>query len=751
MKQSLVQMFTMKSPLQFLPNFISDVTKNSFSVWLVILLLLSYNQVVAQVSLSVSESHSHHNSHSQADVISPNQIGSSLFINESEFHIRNNESLKHTCSKFHPRLQSSTPISLPTEYKAQNFDVLHYNAIIDFTNLPQPITKSVCGIRYRWIGTPDTFRFHLRSLIVDSIIQTSTNFPSRRLVTVLQRGTPADPTFHYAVPAQSTDQVGDTINLQVYYSGTMTGEPLVNNYTWGGVQRDEDGIYALGVCFFCNYVSATQHWLPCYDHPSDKATASFVFITDPSYKVASNGTLVNDTVINNKRNSIWSMKDPSATYLLTFSAQKYTAIKSLHNGIPYTLYSLPRDTASTRISFKLLPRMVDTYSKLFIPYPFEKVGYMNTDKGAMEHQTMIAYPKGLAQSRDTVNLVGAHELAHQWFGDYVSPFDFRDAWLTESFATFSESLWMEELRGNSGYLIEQQNKINSYIFQYARPGNPYFEGMFPIYDFNRKLPSSNYPRTIYEKGAVVLGMLRYHIGDSAFFGALRSYLRGYALGNATIDTIEQEFTRATPQVLRTTIRPFFDEWIRGKGWAVLQINALKSKSDNGWSADLSITQIQPDSMGIYTVLPVELSFRDKSNNVIHRVVNISGKTLQVKLDSLNDYTVVNTNSGIKVRSLVQVQPITISSVENEYSEQLSVYPQPANDVLWVTNPVRTSRWYITDILGCVSLSGTIDGSNYQPNTSSKSTIDISTLPQGSYTLVVVNGVELKSHSFIIVR
>lgn len=749
MKQSFEQTTEFKSRIQFLFSF---ATNSCFHAWLIVVILLNSNYLNAQVSPSTFEHNKHTHSDKQGEVTSSSTIGSELFLNENDYHIRNITEPKHHCNKSHPRLQSSTSISKPTEYIAQNFDVLHYSAIIDLTNLPTPTMKpSVCGIRYRWIGTPDTFRFHLRSLTVDSVIQTSTSFPTRRVVTALKRGSASDATFHYAVPAQSTDQVGDTINLQVYYSGTMTGEPLVNNYTWGGVQRDEDGIYALGVCFFCNYVSATQHWLPCYDHPSDKATSSFIFITDPSYKVASNGTLVNDTVINGKLNTIWTMQEPSATYLLTFSAQKYTAIKSSHNGIPYLLYSLPRDTASTRISFKLLPRMVDTYSKLFIPYPFEKVGYMNTDKGAMEHQTMIAYPKGLAQSRDTVNLVGAHELAHQWFGDYVTPYDFRDAWLTESFATYSESLWMEELRGNNGYQIEQQNKINSYIFQYARPGNPYFEGVFPIYDFNRTLPSSNYPRTIYEKGASVLGMLRYHIGDSAFFGALRSYLRKHALGNATIDTIQQAFAQAVAPELRPSIQSFFDEWIRGKGWATLRINALKSKTNNGWSAELSITQTQPDSMGTYTVLPVELSFRDNSNNVIHRVVYVNNKSVTLKLDSLNDFTVVNTNAGMRVRSLIQVQPITISSVDEENSEQYFVSPQPANDVLWFTNPTKSSRWYITDLLGNISLMGTTDGGNTQSVNATKSVIDISTLPQGRYTLVIASGMEQKSYSFIIAR
>src|SRR5205807_6524164 len=118
-----------------------------------------------------------------------------------------------------------------------------------------------------------------------------------------------------------------------------------------------------------------------------------------------------------------------------------------------------------RVSFRLLPRMVSTFEKHFGSYPFEKVGYVNvpSSAGAMEHETMISIPTSLSTSGDSVYSTAAHELSHQWFGDLVTPLDFRHAWLNESFAVFCETLWAEELGGHSGYIQAQTLRANSYL------------------------------------------------------------------------------------------------------------------------------------------------------------------------------------------------------------------------------------------------------------------------------------------------
>jgi aminopeptidase N len=297
---------------------------------------------------------------------------------------------------------------------------------------------------------------------------------------------------------------------------------------------------------------------------------------------------------------------------------------------------------------------------------------VNTPKGAMEHQTMISYPTSLSQRRDTVNYVGIHELAHQWFGDLVSPQDFRHTWLTESFATYAESLWSEELFGRSGYLQAQTDKIQRYINTDSRN-----EGVFPIYDFNRSSPSSNYPGTIYQKGAAVVGMLRYELGDSVFYQALRDYLTRYAYQTATTGMMQSVLEEHAGRSLDW----FFDQWIYGKGWPRLNITVDRHQQGHTIGASVHIEQVQDPQYGIYTNLPVEIGFQTASTTV-YRLVNVTQATETFTLDTLPDFIGVTFNRGPTVRALLQVGSITRVEAMLQDSGQIrfKVRPNPASEV-----------------------------------------------------------------------
>ncbi|MCX7929313.1 MAG: M1 family aminopeptidase [Chlorobi bacterium] len=576
-------------------------------------------------------------------------------------------------------------ISSPTQFIEQSFDVLHYDAFIALDSLPLPVLgESMCSWRVRWRRAPDTLRFHLRGLEVVRVeyVQFGRAIP----VEWFARGTPTDATYHYAVPALPTHHVGDTVLLRITYRGTMTGEPPYSGYSWGGVQREGNIVYALGVGFYNNYVSATQHWLACYDHPSDKASFSLAFRVPVSYVVASGGIELPPIDSLGWRIYRFHSDIPTATYLLTFAALPASVVSVINDrsalDVPIVVYARRTDSTATVRNFRLLPQMVRAFEARFGKYPFEKVGYVMTQKGAMEHQTMISYPASLARTTDSINLIAAHELAHQWFGDCVTPLDFRDAWFNESFATFCESLWREQLSGFAAYLNEQQRKISNYLNQYAKPGNPMFEGILPMYDFDRTPPSSNYPHVIYEKGAAVLGMLRWAIGDSVFFVWCRHLLERFRYGNVTIDTLVR--TLAAMSGREDFVRRFFDEWIRGKGWPVLAIEALRTPSQHGWKATVHIRQIQADSLGVYTTLPLELSFIGRSDTN-HRTVINTAKEMTIEFDSLGAFTSIALNIGRSVRSLVSLASVPmVSNVElTDNEDAINIRPIPATSTVWI--------------------------------------------------------------------
>lgn len=572
-----------------------------------------------------------------------------------------------------PALAQPGDISGPLSYTPQPFDVLHYDADLDLTKAPTPEISGVVDISVRWVPLaqgPYYFAFHLRSLTIDSA------WYDGEPITVTTVGDSTSPTYHYRITPPTGAIMGDTVTIRIAYHGGMTDE--LGPADWGGVGSSDNSVYAMGVGFMNNYVSATQHWLPCYDHPSDKATFRGRFRTLSPYVTASNGTVASSTSGDTTVYE-WSTAIPTATYLLTFAAAPYVAMDFGSDPVPMVVYSQERDSADTRISFRLLPRMVRSFGERFIPYPFEKVGYVNTPIGAMEHQTMISYPAGLNRRRDTVNRIAAHELAHQWFGDLVTPTDFRHVWLTESFATYCESQWEEELGGFDRYLRSQESKVSAYLNAVAPR-----EGVMPLYDFPRQNPSSNYPETIYQKGAVVVGMLRYEMGDSAFFQALREYLTTYAYGVATTEQLRAILESHHGRSLDW----FFDQWVYDKGWPDIAIRGTSEPIGGGYlRMTLAIDQTPVGDQRVYRRLPIPLLFEGASTT--SRVVLLDDASATFVLDSVPAFATLRVNRGDGVRSLLRVTGVSgVAAAADSGTIEFFVKPNPSDGSAALTVQVR---------------------------------------------------------------
>lgn len=560
----------------------------------------------------------------------------------------------------------------PLAYNVQPFDVLHYDVALDLRQSPPSReTRGKCEIFVLWKENPENkvFIFHLRGLTIDSM------HSNGKIIEQKMVGKENEATFHYTVAAPDNANVGDTTIYTVWYKGTMTDEYGAGS--WGGVSSSDSTVYALGVGFQANYVSTTQHWMPCFDHPSDKATYKGTFIVKKGIAVASNGLMKKIDIHDSLSQYEWTHNYPCATYLLTFSAAPYMIMEFGDATLPMMVFARRRDTLAARTSFRLLPRMAATYSRLFGEYPFEKIGYCLTQKGAMEHQTMIAYNTSLAQSKDTVNPVAAHELAHQWFGDLVSPIDFRHAWLNESFATYCESAWYEELFGfDKGFITNQHTKSLTYINTILKN-----EKALPLYDYSRISPSSNYPETIYQKGAVVLGMLRYAIGTDNFYKAMRRYLQTYSYKNAATDSLQIILEEVTGK----SMNEFFRQWIYQKG--IPEIKVIH-KNTNDSTKEISISQVQNSDYGTYTALPIEVGFvRKNGQPTLYTMVTVNKNEEVFTITNLpTDIDRITINQGPSTRTLVRVQSIVdITSIaENSLTDNdMSISPVPANGFITV--------------------------------------------------------------------
>lgn len=623
---------------------------------------------------------------------------------------------------------SQAQISRPTDFIKQPFDVLGYDVSMDFAGSPQPrLDNGQCSIHVLWKDEPKGFfPVHLRDLVIDSIVVNGINIDYER------RGNPADDTMHYAVKVPNGIKKGDTMLVKVHYAGIMGKEPPRSGFSWGGVYSTKRILYAIGVGFFAQYVGTTQHWLPCYDHPSDKATLTTRIKVPKGLMAVSNGMLRNiDTLVDGMRYT-WSSDIPMATYLMTFAVDSFQrhVIGSEKNSI----YAIRQDSMATVISFSQLPRMIAAMEKRFGSYPFESVGYVLTPTGSMEHQTMISIDENIVRKRDSVNSTILHELSHQWFGDKVTPLNYGYSWLSESFATFCESLWAEELRGQSGYVQDMGAKIAEYLGSAVSR-----EGVMPLEFFPRSNPSSNFPRTIYVKGAAVLGMLRQHLGDSVFFSGMRLYLDRHRYDNATTEDLR----KACEDVSGKNLQWFFDQWVKRKGWPRIQIDTSSGVVNGIRSLRMRIKQVQPEDHGLYEQVSVQIGFRLIDNSFIYRTVVFSGLETMITLDSLPEYRAINVNQGNQFRSLVQLAKVTKADDDMNFDIQsLHVYPNPGTDVMTIEYPLLSGNitWTITDLQGRIIRTWTDASQQHSYSLSGLMQIDVSQIPSGTYTVSLLNSV-----------
>lgn len=631
---------------------------------------------------------------------------------------------------------------LPTEFIPQDFDVISYDALLDLSTYPSLACKGECTTTIKWNkkDTSSRYYFNLQSLIVDSVLF------DKEKIEVYKYKKEADANFAYYINYKNSFL--DTSKLKFFYSGTMSSEKGKSD--WGGVHSHGKLLYGIGVGFNANFVSTTRFWLPCFDHPSDKALLSLKMIVADTLEALSNGVLVSRNTIADKSGFSlveWQENNPCATYLMTFAVGPLKKQVFNQGKMPINVYTPVKDTAKARFTFRKIEENVNYFSEVFSPYPFAQLSYYHALLGNMEHQGMITFAETETQNRystkDTINQIAAHELSHQWFGDLVSPLDFRDAWFNESFATFCESLWIQNQKGNQAYIKELEAKKNSYIKSIIKS-----EGIFPLYNFKRTAPSSNYPQTIYDKGAVVVSMLRYTIGDGNFFTSLKNIFSKYKYSNITTAQIQEEFR----QLAGNEVDRFFDNWIYGKLYPKISI---QTKYDDN-EVNFEFENTNPDSLAYNssTYLPITIKFSSGLDTNLIYDLNFSQNNKISKKLEINSFI----NSQYKIDSiifnksnqLVSLNEITKSTISNiDYSENNNfdfvISPNPSkhfiniklmnySDISFNVNEKLNSKfeYQIIDLNGNILQNGTISQLEEK--------IPISSFASGKYYIVIKNSI-----------
>lgn len=567
-----------------------------------------------------------------------------------------------------------------------NFDVKSYKALMDISDKENLYIDASCTITFDVLDLENNqaFQFGLANLEVENVIlngnalsgnleNTNTTYILKDILTYLSK---------------------ENNELVVKYKGQMNAE---NGYNWGGVHYKDSTLYAMGVGFNASYVSTTRHWLACYDHPQDKATFDLIFVCDTDDIVVSVGELNSFLQEGDKRYYNWKTDIETATYLVTFACGPLDVTQFASEPISQSVYHLHNEKDKVENIFYRVPEIVSYYSDMFGGYTFEKADYIISDKGAMEHQTLINYGRPLLNSmhstNDTISRTIAHEMAHQWFGNKVTCASFSDAWLNESFATFCESLWIEEIGGEEQYWADVRSKSDRYLKQIANQ-----EKVIPLYDFPRDSPSSNYPATIYQKGAVVLSLLRFQVGGEIFFSALNKYLNKHAYSNATTEDLKMMLESESKMDLDF----FFDQWIYGLGWPVVQYNILQEGDD----VYLEYNQIQDQIWQTFTKVPFEVSFNYNNGGAGKDFHELTQKIDKIYLGKDIDVNSIKFNDG-QFYSMVNF--VNITNVKPARDSGFIVFPNPASIDFIIDSENKTmAKVTILDAIGNVVYEDTLD-------------------------------------------
>jgi aminopeptidase N len=228
--------------------------------------------------------------------------------------------------------------------------------------------------------------------------------------------------------------------------------------------------------FIAGEPAGAESWFPVNGHPADKATYTLRLTVPEPYAVVANGTLTETIDTENGTTTVWESRDPMASYLVTLHAGRLDIdVRQGPDGLPIRTAFAASIPAGQRTMFDRLPEMLTYFESVFGPYPFASVG--GTVVGApilfaLETQTLPIYGAlplasnvGVtAEERESLETLVAHETAHQWFGDAVTPLRWQDIWLNEGFATYAQILWLEHSQGE----VARNHQIaRLYAFQAA--------------------------------------------------------------------------------------------------------------------------------------------------------------------------------------------------------------------------------------------------------------------------------------------
>jgi aminopeptidase N len=457
---------------------------------------------------------------------------------------------------------------------------------------------------------------------------------------------------------------GASATVTISYSGAPAkGEEAFTTST----HNDSPVLYTISEPY------GARDWWPCKQDLNDKIDAIDVYITAPSeYVSVSNGVEPTAPVIyGSVKTTHFHHGYPIPAYLIAIAVTNYSVYNqtggTAPNQYPIINYVYPETLVYAKTQLDQTPLILNLFERLFEIYPFhtEKYGHAQFGwSGGMEHTTvsfMYNFDRSLI----------AHEMAHQWFGDKITCGSWKDIWLNEGFATYVAALVIENFDGQAAFVNEKAKMINNITSQ--TNGALYLTDA-ELTDTNRIFSL----RLTYNKGAMVLNMLRFKMGDALFFQGVKNYLKDINLAYKYAKT--PDLQAHFEAVYGSSLTEFFNDWVYNQGYPIYTISAQNLE---GGLAKFTINQTQSDPSVSFFEMPVPV-----------RVFGTGGQQLDLVLNNTVNGEIFIKNVPFSITSITFDPNKNIVSRNNTATlgkekfelERLKLYPNPTNDTISLDLP-----------------------------------------------------------------
>jgi len=489
--------------------------------------------------------------------------------------------------------------------RSDTIDVLHYDIYLKLDNVSGGQLTAWSEVSFTAkLPNVNSLTLDLQELTVDSIVY------GQQLLNYQQQDSIVRMSFPTSLSTSDTERV------VVYYSG----QPVIDPSGWGGVYYSGGYVFNLGVGFDSKPHNYGRTWHPCFDNFVERVQYSIAIETNAANRGVSIGELADTTHLSNG-NIIWQwdMEEAIPSYLSMFAVSSYEEVKSQHQGmnnlIPISLFARAADTNNLKQSFINLPNAIDAFETGYGPYQFNKVGYtlVPFNGGAMEHASNVTYPRSSANGTLNSETLMAHELAHSWWGNWVTCETPEDMWLNEGWASYSAILFLESVYGWDRAVEE----MNSTLFPVISRAHIQEGGYLAVSGLPHNL---TYGTHTYDKGALVAWNLRAYLGDNAFFDGVKTFLNQHAFSTMN----SEEFRDDLSQITGVDLTAFFEGWVFNGGYPAVEFNSLTATSTNG---DVTV-ELEQKLRGIeqyFTAMPVEILLRNDQGDSSYQSIDVNGQ------------------------------------------------------------------------------------------------------------------------------